>query len=150
MDQLYIYIYERRDIYIYTHTHLNGKDRFPSHLGHHRALVEFPVLYSRFSLVIYFIYNSGYMSIPISQITPPLFPPWCPCVCSLHLCLYFCFAISFICIFFLDSTKSDILIIEWERKATMTGIVYNPQPALCHNSDVCISFTMSALVEQKD
>ena len=23
---------------------------------------------------------------------PPLprFPPWCPCVCSLHLCLYFC------------------------------------------------------------
>jgi len=139
----------KEGMYIYTHTHLNGKDRFPSHLGHHRALIEFPVLYSRFSLVIYFLYNSVHMLIPISQITPPLFPPWFPCVCSLHLCLYFCFAISFICIFFLDSTYKWY-INYWMRKATMTGIVYNPQPALCHNSDVYFSFTMSALVEQKD
>ena len=52
-------------------------------------------LYSRFFLVIHFIHISVYMSIPISQfITPPpphpTFPPWCPYVCSLHLCLYFC------------------------------------------------------------
>ena len=35
--------------------------------------VEFPVLYSRFSLVIYFIHsiNSVYVSIPISQFLPP-------------------------------------------------------------------------------
>ena len=36
-----------------THTYIQFF-RFPSHLGHHRALREFPVLYSRFSLVIYF------------------------------------------------------------------------------------------------
>ena len=64
------------------------------------------MLYSRFSLVIYFIHSSAYMSIPISQfITPPSFPPRCPYVCSLPLCLYFCFANRFICTIFLDSTK---------------------------------------------
>ena len=53
---------------------------------------QFPVLYSRFSLVIYCIHsiNSVYMSISISQFIPPL-PPWYPYVCSLCLCLYFCF-----------------------------------------------------------
>ena len=34
---------------------------------------EFPVLHSRFSLVIYFIYSSVYMSIPTSQFLPPPF-----------------------------------------------------------------------------
>lgn len=29
--------------------------RFPSHLGYHRALDRTPVLYSQFSLIIYFI-----------------------------------------------------------------------------------------------
>ena len=55
---------------------------FLLHLGHHRALV-FPVLYRRFSLVIYFIHrvNNVYMSIPISQFIPPLFP----CLVSIHL-----------------------------------------------------------------
>ena len=56
--------------------------------------VEYPELYSRFSLVMYFIHsiNSVHMSTPISQfITYPQFSPWCPCICSLHLCLYFCF-----------------------------------------------------------
>ena len=32
---------------------------------------EFPVLYSRFLLVIYFIHISVYMSIPVSQFIPP-------------------------------------------------------------------------------
>ena len=68
------------------------------------------VLYSRFLLVIYFIHISVYMSIPISQFIPPppptpaAFPPWCPYVCSLHLCLYFCLASRFICTIFLGST----------------------------------------------
>ena len=68
--------------------------------------MEFPVLYSMFSLVIYFIHISVYMSIPISQFIPlsPLFLPWCPYVCSLHLCLYFCLVNRFICTIFLDST----------------------------------------------
>ena len=35
------------------------------------------LLYSRSLLVIYFIYSSVYMSVPISQFIPPLpFPPW--------------------------------------------------------------------------
>ena len=67
--------------------------------------VEFPVLYIRFSLVIYFIHISVYMSVTISQFFPlPPFPAWCPYISSLHLCLYFCLANWFICTFFLDST----------------------------------------------
>ena len=67
-------------------------------------------LYSRFLLVIYFIHISVYMSTPISQFIPPPSPPppafpcWCPYICSLHLCLYFCLANQFICTIFLDST----------------------------------------------
>ena len=63
-------------------------------------------LYSRFSLVIHFIHVSVCMSIPISQFIPPppLSPPWCPYVWSLHLCLYFCPANQFICTIFLGST----------------------------------------------
>ena len=34
----------------------------------------------------------------------PLFPPWYPYICSLRLCLSFCFANKFIYIIFLDST----------------------------------------------
>ena len=37
--------------------------------------MQFPVLSNRFSLVIYFIYSSVYMSIPISQFFSPLHPP---------------------------------------------------------------------------
>ena len=59
------------------------------------------VLYSRFSLVIYFIHSSVYMSIPISQFIPSAsFLPLCPIACSLSLCLYFCFGNRFVCIIF--------------------------------------------------
>ena len=37
--------------------------------------IEFPVLYSRFSLVICFIHSSVYMSVPISKFIPPVLPP---------------------------------------------------------------------------
>ena len=33
-----------------------------------------------------------------------VFPPWCPYICSLHLCLNFCPANRFICTIFLGST----------------------------------------------
>ena len=63
----------------------------------------------QFLLVTYFIHISVYMSIPISQFIPPpppptTFRPWCPYICSLHLCLYFCPANWFICTIFLGST----------------------------------------------
>ena len=56
-----------------------------------------PMLYSRFSLVTYFIHRINnviclyiYMSVLISQfILPPRFSSWCPYVCSLLPCLYF-------------------------------------------------------------
>ena len=64
---------------------------------------EFPVLYNRFSLLTYFIHSSVYMSTPISQFIPPLFPPWYSYACTLQLCLYFCFANKLIYTIFLDS-----------------------------------------------
>ena len=36
--------------------------------------VEFPVLYSRFSLVIYSLHSNVYMSVPVSPFIPPPFP----------------------------------------------------------------------------
>ena len=38
--------------------------------------VEFPVLYSRFLLVTYFICSNVYKSILISQFIPPALIPW--------------------------------------------------------------------------
>ena len=51
---------------------------FPSHLGHIEHWIEFPVLCSRFSLVVYFIYRINcvyiytytYISTPVSQYIP--------------------------------------------------------------------------------
>ena len=55
-----------------------------------QSTVVFPLLYSRFSLAVYFIrrVNNVYMSIPISQFIPPLLP----CLVSIHL-----FSISALC-----------------------------------------------------
>ena len=55
VNQLYVYIYP---LFF----------RFFSHIGHSRVLIEF----SRSLLVIYFMYNSVYMSVPISQFISPL------------------------------------------------------------------------------
>ena len=49
--------------------------RFPSYLGQQRALSRVPVLYCRFSLVVYFIHSSVYISIPISQFILYPHPP---------------------------------------------------------------------------
>ena len=61
-------------LYIYIYPFCFG---FPPHVGYHRACVEFPVLYHRFSLVIYFIHsiNSIYMSVSTSQFFPSSLSP---------------------------------------------------------------------------
>ena len=58
----------------------------------HGTILEFLVLYSRFSLVIYFIHSSVYMSIPISQFIPP-HPPLVS-ICLFSKSLYFCLQIG--------------------------------------------------------
>ena len=52
------------------------------------------------------IYVNPNLPIHPTTTTPPpsTFPPWCPYVCSLHLCLYFCPANWFIWTIFLGST----------------------------------------------
>lgn len=65
---------------------------FSSCLDHHRALSRVPSSVQQV-LIGYVTHsiNSKYTSTPASQSTPPLSPPWCPHLCSLHPCLCFCF-----------------------------------------------------------
>ena len=66
--------------------------------------VGLPVRYSSFPLFIYVMHSLKSIHVnPFSQFSP-LFPTWCPYSCSLHLCLYFCFANKIIYTIFLDST----------------------------------------------
>ena len=53
-------------------------------------------------LVIAFLPRSNSLSVsaPASQLLPLPLSPWCPYVCSLHVCLYFCFANKIILPFF--------------------------------------------------
>ena len=92
VNQLYVYIYP---LFV----------GFPSHLGQHRALNRVPCAIKQ-GLTSYLFYTQQCIhvnpNLPIHP-TPP-YPPWCPYVCSLHLCPYFCFANRFICTIFLDST----------------------------------------------
>ena len=83
-------------IYIYIHISPLFWISFP-YSSPESTEVEFPVLYSRFSLVIYFqrSINSVYMSIPISQFIPLLlFLPWHP-----YTPVYF--SNSFLCLSYL-------------------------------------------------
>ena len=79
--------------------------------------VEFPVLYRRFLLVIFFFINSVNVSIPISQLIPSSLPLL---VCSLCLCLYFCFANKIIYNIFLDSTLA-LIPLPPEVKLSLTS-----------------------------
>ena len=99
VNQLYIYIYTH--IHIHTYIFSLFWISFPQVTTEHS--IEFSVLYSRPSLGIQFIHNIVHMSIPFSQFIPPLFLPCYLYICSLCLCLYFCFANEFICIIFLQS-----------------------------------------------
>ena len=61
-------------------------------VGHYRALNRVPVLYSMFSLVIYFIHSitSVYTSIPISQLIPTASLSSYPYACCLQMCSSCC------------------------------------------------------------
>ena len=65
------------------------------------------MLYNMFSLVIYFMHsiNSVYVSTPISQFLP-VFPPSCPYICPLQLCLCFCFTNKIIYTIFLEKAMA--------------------------------------------
>lgn len=76
-------------VYAYILTHV-----FPSHSRSSQSIKQFPVLFSMLaSLPILYTKNQ---SQPPS--IPPTLSPWCPYICSLHLCLYFCLANEFISI----------------------------------------------------
>ena len=94
-------------------------------------------LYSRFLLVIDFIHISVYMYLPIlptATTTPtPAFPPCCPYVCSLHLCLCFSLANQFICTIFsrfhiyvlicdICFSLSDLLHSVWQSLGPSTSL----------------------------
>ena len=67
---------------------------FPSHLGHHRTLSEVPLCCTAGSLVSY-LFETWWCIYVIPSLTihpTPSFTTWCSHICSLHLCLYFCFA----------------------------------------------------------
>ena len=61
-----------------------------THLRHHRALVELPVLYSSFPLANCFTHGSAYTSVLLSNAFQVVLPPplQCPYVHSLQLHLY--------------------------------------------------------------
>ena len=75
----------------------------PSHLGHHRASSRVPCGIQQVLISYYFTHISVYMSITVSQFTPSS-PIWCPHICFLHLCLYFCLVNRFICTSFPGSS----------------------------------------------
>ena len=77
-------------VYMYTYALFFG---FPSHLGHHRALSTVlcatqKVLKELSSLYIVVKVDQS----PSPNPAHPSLPPWGHYICSLHLCLYFCFA----------------------------------------------------------
>ena len=95
-------------LYIYIHPLFFG---FPSHLGHHRALSRVPCAIQQV-LISYLFYTQYQQCIYVNPNLPihptlvsvvyicqfqspnsshPRFPPQYPYVCSLYLCLYFCF-----------------------------------------------------------
>ena len=59
-------------------------------------LVKSPIKNTRMSCHFCVVINGVYMLTTISQSIPPPAPHF-PLVCSLHLCLYFCFVINIVC-----------------------------------------------------
>ena len=78
---------------------------FPPELAHHPGHCGPPSRAPCAVSCVLISINSPCVSAPVSQFLPPsFFPPWCPYIYSLLLCLYFCFANKIIYTIFLDST----------------------------------------------
>ena len=95
--------------------------RFFSHIAITEYWVEFPVLHSRFLLIICFIYSSVYMSIPISQFVPScisLLVIICLFSTSVTLFLFYKFVSSFFFRFHIQVISriclSDLLHSVWQ------------------------------------
>ena len=80
---------------------------FPSHLGHHRTSSRAPCVIQQ--VVVSYLFYTQYQeciyvnpNLPIPPTLP--LPHWYPYICSLHLCLYFCFVDKIIYTIFLDFT----------------------------------------------
>ena len=103
---------------------------FPSHLGHHRALSSLNYTVGSHQLPILYIVPTVYGALLIAQLVKNLPAvqetnnvcvsvsmsqsisspsPRCPYICSLLLCLYFCFANEIIYTIFVDSTYMHLI-----------------------------------------
>ena len=84
----YLLLYNKiNKLYVYIYPFLLGH---LAPLGHHRAPSRAPWLYSSFSLAVYFTHGGGYMSLLLSQCSPPTPSPLvstCPFSTSMSLFL---------------------------------------------------------------
>ena len=121
----------------------------PSHLGYHSAPGELPVLYSAFPSAVHFIQSisSVYVSIPVSHFLPPHpFPHWCPYICSLRLCLYFCFAAKITSTIFLDSTYICVIIRHLFFSFWLTSLCMTDSNSIHVSTNDPVSFLFAAQV----
>ena len=101
--------------YMYIHPLFSG---LPSHLGHHRAFSRVLCAIQKVPCFIHSV-NSVYMYVHMYTVCQTQsgnsshrpFPSCYPYICSLCLCLYFCFANEFTCMIFLNSTYKWYLFI---------------------------------------
>ena len=115
VNQLYRYIYP----HIPSLLHLPPTLPIPPLQVDTKNQADLPVLCGCFPLAIFFFFpyqlSILYTSVYTCQSQSPnsahhhphptvVFPPWCPYVCSLHLCLCFCPGNWIICTIFLGST----------------------------------------------
>ena len=109
---------------------------FHSHLGHHRALSRVPCAIQHVLKVILYVLLYTYISVtnlymcvyiyihththtlvyicqsPNSSHPPP-FPSWCPHICSLCVCLYFCQQAFIYCVTWLIQEVEDSVEIQF-------------------------------------
>ena len=90
---------QQSELYIYRYSLFFG---FPSQFGHHKALnIGFPVLYSRFSSIVYIVSVDYICQSQSPNSSHFLFPPRYPSVCSLSMFLFLLckfFPLSFVVI----------------------------------------------------
>ena len=77
--------------------HISTLFKISSHLGHCRALSRARwATQSVFTSYLFYTSYCTYVNPNLQIHSTPFFPPWQPYICSLCLCLYFCFSNKFI------------------------------------------------------